>query len=408
MKVDHFLSFTFPLLTLNPQLKKMEFNLNENQLAFQDAARCFAAKALAPFASEWDAKKIFPREAISKAGELGFCGIYTSEQSGGLGLSRLDAAIIFEELAAACPSTTAYITIHNMVSWMIDEFGKEEIKNELCPQLASGELLGSYCLTETGSGSDAAGLKTTAVKKGNKYIINGTKAFISGAGESDVLIVMVRTGDSTAKGISAFVIPSDTEGISFGENEKKLGWNTQPTRFVFLENVEIDEKYLLGELGEGFKIALKGLDGGRINIGSCSVGAAQGAINQAQRYMHERQQFGKALSQFQSMQFKIADMVTELVAARQMVHLAAFKLDSKDANATTYCAMAKRLATDRCFNICNDALQILGGYGCTQDFPVERLMRDARIHQIVEGTNEIMKLVISRKILEEGATLVIR
>lgn len=386
----------------------MEFNLNENQRAFQDAARSFAEKELAPYASEWDAKKIFPREAIAKAGALGFCGIYTSEDAGGLGLSRLDAAIIFEELAAACPSTTAYITIHNMVSWMIDEFGKDEVRKELCTKLASGELLGSYCLTEPGSGSDAASLKTTAIKKGNRYVINGTKAFISGAGESDVLIVMARTGDSTANGISAFVIPATTEGISFGEKEKKLGWNTQPTRFVFLDHVEVEESHLLGELGEGFKIALKGLDGGRINIATCSVGAAQGAINQAQRYMHERHQFGRSLTHFQSLQFKIADMATELVAARQMVHLAAFKLDSKDVNALTYCAMAKRLATDMCFNICNEALQILGGYGCTQDFPVERLMRDARVHQIVEGTNEIMKLVISRKILEEGATLQIR
>lgn len=386
----------------------MEFNLNEDQLAFQDAARKFAEKELFPYASEWDAKKIFPREAIAKAGELGFCGVYTSEEAGGLGLSRLDAAIIFEELAAACPSTTAYITIHNMVSWMIDEFGNDEIRKELCPKLAAGTLLGSYCLTEPGSGSDAAGLKTTATKNNTKYVINGTKAFISGAGESDIFIVMARTGEEGAKGISAFVVPANTEGISFGEKEKKLGWNTQPTRFVFLDHVEVDEKYLLGELGEGFKIALKGLDGGRINIGTCSVGAAQGAINQAQRYMHERQQFGKSLAHFQSLQFKIADMVTELVAARQMVHLAAFKLDSGDMNATTYCAMAKRLATDMCFNICNEALQILGGYGCTQDFPVERLMRDARVHQVVEGTNEIMKLVISRKILEEGATLLIR
>ncbi|MCS4301072.1 acyl-CoA dehydrogenase family protein [Chryseobacterium sp. BIGb0232] len=386
----------------------MEFNLSEEQLAFQDAARKFAEKELAPYASEWDAQKIFPREAIAKAGELGFCGVYTSEAAGGLGLSRLDAAIIFEELAAACPSTTAYITIHNMVSWMIDEFGNDEIRKELCPQLASGMLLGSYCLTEPGSGSDAAGLKTTAIMKENKYIINGTKAFISGAGESDILIVMARTENSGAKGISAFVVPAQTPGISFGEKEKKLGWNTQPTRFVFLDHVEVDKKCLLGTLGEGFKIALKGLDGGRINIATCSVGAAQGSINQAQRYMHERQQFGKSLAQFQSLQFKIADMATELVAARQMVHLAAFKLDSKDQNATTYCAMAKRLATDLCFNICNEALQILGGYGCTQDFPVERLMRDARVHQVVEGTNEIMKLVISRKILEEGATLQIR
>ncbi|WP_353145819.1 acyl-CoA dehydrogenase family protein [Chryseobacterium sp.] len=386
----------------------MEFNLSEDQRAFQDAARTFAEKELFPYASEWDAQKIFPRETITKAGELGFCGVYTGEEAGGLGLSRLDAAIIFEELAAACPSTTAYITIHNMVSWMIDRYGKDSIRKELCPELASGRLLGSYCLTEPGAGSDAAGLKTTAVRKGNTYIINGTKAFISGAGESDILIVMARTGDSGAKGISAFVVPAQTKGISFGEKEKKLGWNTQPTRFVFLDHVEVEEDFLLGELGEGFKIALKGLDGGRINIGTCSVGAAQGAINQAQRYMHERQQFGKLLSQFQSLQFKIADMATELVAARQMVHLAAFKLDSKDPNATTYCAMAKRLATDMCFNICNEALQILGGYGCTQDFPVERLMRDARVHQVVEGTNEIMKLVISRKILEEGATLQIR
>ncbi len=386
----------------------MQFNLNEDQLAFQDAARRFAEKELAPYASEWDAQKIFPRDAIARAGELGFCGVYTSEDSGGLGLSRLDAAIIFEELSAACPSTTAYITIHNMVSWMIDTFGNDEIREQLCPDLASGTLLGSYCLTEPGSGSDAAALKTTAMKEGNKYILNGTKAFISGAGESDILIVMARTGDSGAKGISAFIVPAHTKGISFGEKEKKLGWNTQPTRFVFLDHVEVDEQYLLGEAGQGFKIALKGLDGGRINIGTCSVGAAQGAINQAQKYMHERQQFGKALAQFQSLQFKIADMATELVAARQMVHLAAFKLDSRDVNATTYCAMAKRLATDMCFNICNEALQILGGYGCTQDFPVERLMRDARIHQVVEGTNEIMKLVISRKILEEGAMLQIR
>lgn len=386
----------------------MEFNLNEDQLAFQDAARRFADKELAPYASEWDAQKIFPREAIVKAGNLGFCGVYTREDAGGLGLSRLDATIIFEELAAACPSTTAYITIHNMVSWMIDEFGNEEIRKQLCPDLSSGVLLGSYCLTEPGSGSDAAALKTTAIKKGTKYILNGTKAFISGAGESDILIVMARTGDSGPKGISAFVVPANSEGISFGEKEKKLGWNTQPTRFVFFDHVEVDEEYLLGELGQGFKIALKGLDGGRINIGTCSVGAAQGAINQARKYMHERLQFGKSLAQFQSMQFKIADMATELVAARQMVHLAAFKLDSKDPNATTYCAMAKRLATDMCFNICNEALQILGGYGCTQDFPVERLMRDARIHQVVEGTNEIMKLVISRKILEEGEISQIR
>lgn len=386
----------------------MDFNLNDEQLAFQEAARTFAEKEFAPYAMEWDAKKIFPREAIQKAAELGFLGVYTNEDVGGLGFSRMDAAIIFEELAAACPSTTAYITIHNMVCWMIDQFGSDKLRNEYCPKLAMGELLGSYCLTEPGAGSDAASLKTTAVKQGDKYILNGTKAFISGAGETDILIIMARTGDQTAKGISAFVVPANAPGISYGDNEKKLGWNTQPTRFVFLENVEVGEDHLLGDLGEGFKIALKGLDGGRINIATCSVGAAQGAVNQARQYMHEREQFGKTLAQFQSLQFKMADMVTELVASRQMVRLAAFKLDNKDKDAATYCAMTKRLATDLSFNICSEALQILGGYGVTQDFPVERFMRDARVHQVVEGTNEIMKLVISRKVLEEGTVLAIR
>ncbi|NSL87136.1 acyl-CoA dehydrogenase [Chitinophaga sp. Mgbs1] len=386
----------------------MQFNLNTDQLAYQDAARTFAERELAPYASEWDAKKIFPRETIGKAAKMGFCGIYTGEDVGGLGFSRLDATIIFEELAAACPSTTAYLTIHNMVAWMIHEYGGPAIRREFCPKLSSGELLGSYCLTEPGAGSDAASLKTTAVKKNNRYVINGTKAFISGAGESDLLVVMARTGDATAAGITAFVVPAKTKGITFGENEKKLGWNTQPTRFVFFENVEVEEEHILGKPGEGFKIALKALDGGRINIGICSVGAAQGALNQAQKYMHQREQFGKPLTSFQSLQFKIADMATELVASRQMVRLAAFKLDEKDEHAGIYCAMSKRLATDMCFGICNEAIQILGGYGCTQDFPVERLMRDARVHQVVEGTNEIMKLVISRKILETDSSKHIR
>lgn len=386
----------------------MNFSLNEEQLAFQEAARSFAEKELAPFASEWDSKKIFPREAIQKAGELGFCGIYTREDVGGMGMPRLDAAIIFEELAAACPSTTAYITIHNMVTWMVDTFGTENARKKYCPVLATGQKLGSYCLTEPGSGSDAASLKTTAEKKGDKYILNGTKAFISGAGVTDVLVVMARTGDNSPRGISAFVVDAETTGISYGENEKKLGWNTQPTRFVFLENVEVPAENLLGSEGEGFKIALRGLDGGRINVGISSVGAAQGSLQAAQRYMNEREQFGKTLASFQALQFKIADMVTETVAARQMVYLAASKLDNKDPNASTYCAMAKRMATDLAFNVCNDAIQLLGGYGCTQDFPVERLMRDARVHQVVEGTNEIMKLIISRKILEEGATQIIR
>jgi alkylation response protein AidB-like acyl-CoA dehydrogenase len=386
----------------------MEFSLNETQLAFQDAARTFSEKELMPFASQWDAKKIFPVATIKKAGELGFCGIYISEEVGGLGMSRLDAAIVFEELAASCPSTTAYITIHNMVTWMIDSFGSHELRHRFCPKLTSGEWLSSYCLTEPGSGSDAASLQTKAEKVGDYYVLNGTKAFISGAGETDILLIMARTGDASSRGISAFVVPADTEGISFGENEKKLGWNTQPTRFVFMENVKIPVANLIGEEGQGFKIALKGLDGGRINVGISSVGAAQGALNAAQKYMHEREQFGKKLSSFQSLQFKIADMVTEVVAARHMIYLAAYKLDHKDPNATTYCAMAKCFATDQALKVCNDAIQLLGGYGITQDFPVERLMRDARVHQIVEGTNEIMRLVVSRKILEEGATLKIR
>jgi alkylation response protein AidB-like acyl-CoA dehydrogenase len=383
----------------------MDFNLTENQIAFQEVARSFAQKELAVHASEWDAKKIFPKETIRKAAESGFCGVYVKEDVGGLNLSRLDAAIIFEELAAGCPSTTAYITIHNMVTWMIDEFGSPELREKFCPELTSGQKLGSYCLTEPGSGSDAASLKTTAIKNNNHYLLNGTKAFVSGAGETDILIVMTKTAE---KEISSFVVPSTLKGISFGENEKKLGWNTQPTKAIYFDNVEVPQEYLLGDKGMGFKIALKGLDGGRINIGTCSVGAAQSAINHTQKYMHEREQFGKSLAQFQALQFMIADMLTQVIASRQMVRLAASKLDSKDAQATTYCAMAKRLATDMCFNVCNQAIQIFGGYGCTQEYPVERLMRDARVHQIVEGTNEIMRVIISKKLLEEGATLQIR
>jgi alkylation response protein AidB-like acyl-CoA dehydrogenase len=383
----------------------MDFNLTEDQIAFQEVARTFAQKELAVHASEWDAKKIFPKDAIRKAAEAGFCGVYVKEDVGGLGLSRLDAAIIFEELATGCPSTAAYITIHNMVTWMIDEFGSPEIRKQFCPHLASGQTFGSYCLTEPGSGSDAASLKTTAVKKNGHYVLNGTKAFVSGAGESDVLVVMTKTAENE---ISTFVVPATLEGISFGENEKKLGWNTQPTKAVYFDNVEVPQENLLGEIGMGFRIALKGLDGGRINVGTCSVGAAQAAIEHAHKYMNEREQFGKTLAQFQALRFMIADMLTEVVASRQMVRLAASKLDSKDVQATAYCAMAKRLATDLAFNVCNQAIQIFGGYGCTQEYPVERLMRDARVHQIVEGTNEIMRVIISKRLFEDGATLQIR
>ena len=379
------------------------FELSENQKQFQEAARTFALAEMAPHAAEWDAKKHFPKDVIRKAAEMGFLGVYLKEDVGGLGLGRLDAAIIFEELAAGCTSTTAYITIHNMVAGMIDKFGSEELRQQFCPQLASGELLGSYCLTEANSGSDAASLKTRAEKKGSEYVLTGSKVFVSGGGATDILVVMARTGDQTAKGITAFVVPANSKGISFGENEKKMGWNSQPTRVINFDNVVVSEKKILGQLGEGFKIALNGLDGGRINIGTCSIGCAQAALHATNKYMNERKQFGKPLKDFQALQFKVADMFTEVVAARQMVRLAAWKFDNKDPQTTVYCAMAKRYATDIGFKVCNEAIQLHGGYGYTQDYPVERLMRDSRVHQILEGTNEIMRVIISRKVLEEGA-----
>ncbi len=379
----------------------MDFNLDEEQLAFQQAASDFSANELAPNAGKWDEEKHFPIDVIKRAGEMGFCGIYTRDDVGGMNLGRLNATIIFEELAKGCISTTAYITIHNMVTWMVDAFGTEETRKELVPTLASGQKLGSYLLTEPGSGSDAASLRTTAEKKGDKYVLNGTKAFISGAGATDYLVVMARTGAEGPKGISAFVVPADSKGISYGANEKKMGWNSQPTKIVNLENVEIPEEYLLGKEGDGFKIAMKGLDGGRINIGTCSVGGAQAAIEAAHRYMGERKQFGKELNRFQSLQFKFADMVSDVVASRNMIRLAAFKLDNNDPDATTYCAMAKKFATDLGFQVANDAIQLFGGYGYTKEYPVERIMRDLRVHQILEGTNEIMRLIISRNTLAD-------
>ena len=380
----------------------MDFNLSENQLSFQSLARDFAEKEMQDQASHWDENKIFPIEVIRKSAEMGFCGLYIKEDVGGISCSRLDTAIIFEELSKACPSTTAYISIHNMVAWMIDEFGSMDLRKKFIPQMVSGENLGSYCLTEPWSGSDAAGLKATAKKQKGKWILNGTKAFVSGAGDTQILVVMARTGDLGPKGISSFVVPADSKGISYGKNELKMGWNSQATRIVNLDNVEIPESYLLGKEGEGFKIAMKGLNGGRINIATCSVGAAQGAVEHSQKYMKEREQFGKALSSFQALRFKISDMVTEVTASRQMVRLAAFKLDEKDPQAHSYCAMAKRLATDLCFEVCNQAIQIYGGYGYIKEYPVERLMRDARVHQILEGTNEIMRVLLSRSILEEN------
>ncbi|MEB5967018.1 MULTISPECIES: acyl-CoA dehydrogenase family protein [Comamonas] len=388
----------------------MDFELSEDQRAFADTARAFAQAELAPHAAEWDREHIFPREAIAKAGELGFCGLYAPESIGGLALPRLDATLVFEEMAAVDPSTTAFITIHNMATWMLGTWATDAVRAEWGEQLTSGSKLASYCLTEPGAGSDAASLKTRAELVGNEYIVNGSKAFISGAGSTDVLVLMARTGDagSGASGISAFAVPADAAGVSYGKKEEKMGWNSQPTRVISFDNVRIPAHNLLGREGEGFKIAMKGLDGGRINIATCSVGAAQGALTQAQHYMQERKQFGKAIASFQALQFKLADMATELVAARQMVRLAASKLDAGARDASTYCAMAKRFATDAGFMVCNEALQLHGGYGYIREYPLERLMRDARVHQILEGTNEIMRVIIARRMLEGDAPEVIR
>ncbi|HCH5091949.1 acyl-CoA dehydrogenase family protein [Vibrio parahaemolyticus] len=383
----------------------MDFELNEDQRAFADTAQQFSLERLAPMATEWDEKQIFPKDVLREAGELGFLSLYTPEEHGGLGLSRLDASIVFEQLSMGCTSTTAFMTIHNMVSWMVASFATEDVRAKYCPKLVTGEWLGSYCLTEPNAGSDAASLTTTASKKGNTYVLNGGKAFISGAGETDVLVVMARTGEAGAKGVSAFVVPAQADGISYGRKEPKMGWNSQPTRAVTFENVVIPASHLLGEEGQGFIFAMKGLDGGRINIATCSVGTAQQALNQATQYMQERKQFGKSLAQFQALQFKLADMATELVAARQLVRYAASKLDRGDPDATTYCAMAKRFATDVGFQICDQALQIYGGYGYIKEYPMERYFRDVRVHQILEGTNEIMRLIIARRLLSETSAL---
>ena len=386
----------------------MDFELSDEQREFQQAARAFADGELAPHAAHWDAESIFPVETIAKAGEMGFCGLYTPQRWGGLGLSRQDAAIVFEELAGGCTSTTAYITIHNMATWMLSRWGQEALCDEWVPALAAGQKLASYCLTEPQSGSDAASLRTKAVRDGDFYVLDGTKAFISGAGQTDMLIVMARTGGEGAAGISAFAVPANLPGIVYGKKEEKMGWNSQPTRIISFDQVKVPAGNLLGAEGEGFAIAMKGIDGGRINIAVCSVGTAQAALTRAQAYMKERTQFGRELAQFQALQFKLADMLTELVAARQMVRLAAWKLDQESPDATAYCAMAKRFATDVGFNVANDALQLHGGYGYIREYPLERHVRDTRVHQILEGTNEIMRLIVARAILKDGATETLR
>ena len=377
----------------------MNFDLSEDQQAFQHTARDFAAGEMAAHAAHWDAECIFPVDVIRKAGELGFCSIYTPESVGGMGMSRLDAAIIFEEMASACPSTTAYITIHNMVCWMVATWGGPAVREHWGPLLASGTKLGSYCLTEPGAGSDAASLKTRAELVDGQYRLNGAKAFISGAGATDLLVVMARTGGEGADGISAFAVPADAKGISYGRKEVKMGWNSQPTRTISFDNVLIPAENLLGKEGEGFKMAMRGLDGGRVNIATCSIGAAQAALNAAQAYMNERRQFKRKLADFQALQFKLADMAIELVAARQMVRLAATKMDNRAATASVYCAMAKRFATDVGFKVCNEALQIHGGNGYIREYPLERYLRDVRVHQILEGTNEIMRVIVARHLL---------
>lgn len=379
----------------------MNFELSDDQKAFSETAKQFADQEMAPFAAKWDREHYFPIEVIRKAGELGFCGLYTPEEAGGLGLSRLDSSIIFEQLSMGCTTTTAMLTIHNMATWMIANWGTQEVKDEWMDTLVSGENIASYCLTEPGNGSDAANMCTSAKLDGDNFILNGSKAFISGAGATQVLVVMARTGGEGAAGVSAFFIPANTNGIEYGKTEEKMGWNAQPTRTVSFDNVVIPKSYLLGELGQGFKLAMKGLDGGRINIATCSIGTAQQALNTASAYMQERQQFGKPIGSFQALQFKLADMATELVAARQLVRLAASKVDINHADKSTYCAMAKRFATDAGFEICNQALQIHGGYGYIKEYPLERHFRDVRVHQILEGTNEIMRVIIARRLLSD-------
>ena len=376
--------------------------LSEEQIAFYDMAKDFAVKKMAPNAEKWDEEKIFPIDTLRELAELGFGGIYVNPDLGGSGLSRLDSTLIFESLSHGCTSTAAFLSIHNMANWMIDSFGSSELKESIVPDLCTMKKIASYCLTEAGAGSDAGNLKTKAVRDGDHYIVNGTKSFISGGGYSDVYVTMVRTGDQSSSGISTLMIEKDCPGISFGAQEKKMGWNSQPTAQVIFEDCRVPVKNLLGKEGDGFKIAMKGLDGGRLNIAACSLGTAQSAFERAVEYVGDREQFGNKLQDFQSIQFKLADMATELEASRLMLRSAAVKVDENTPDKTKSAAMAKRFVTDLGFKIVNEALQIHGGYGYLKDYPLERNLRDVRVHQILEGTNEIMKVIISREILKEN------
>jgi alkylation response protein AidB-like acyl-CoA dehydrogenase len=376
--------------------RDMQFALSDEQRAIRDMAQNFAAARLADNALAWDQQKIFPVDVMREAAALGMGGIYVREDVGGSGMTRLDAALIFEALATGCPTVSAFISIHNMIGWMIDRFGSDAQRHAWLPKLCSMDHLGSYCLTEPGSGSDAAALSTRAVRDGDMYVVDGVKQFISGAGVSDLYVTMVRTGASGAAGISALVIEKGAPGLSFGAEERKMGWNAQPTRQVIFDNCRVPVASRLGPEGAGFKIAMQGLDGGRLNIGACSLGGAQAALDKSMAYMTGRKAFGQRLADFQALQFRLADMATELECARSLLWRAAAALDAGDADATRLCAMAKRVATDAGFTVANDALQLHGGYGYLADYGIEKIVRDLRVHQILEGTNEIMRVIIAR------------
>lgn len=377
-----------------------QFALTEDQIAIQDMARRFTADAITPFAAQWDEDHVFPRETIKAAAELGFAAIYVSEESGGIGLGRLEAALIMEAMAYGCPATSAFISIHNMAAWMIDTFGGDEIKGRYLPDLVTMDKIASYCLTEPGSGSDAAALKTTARLDGDHYIVNGTKQFISGGGVNDLYITMVRTGDDSARGISCLVIDKDMAGVSFGAPERKLGWNASPTAQVIFDNVRVPVANRVGAEGDGFRFAMAGLDGGRLNIGACSLGGAQRCLDEAVTYVKERKQFGKSIAEFQNTQFVLADMATDLESARALLYMAAAKVTAGAPDKTRFSAMAKKLATDNGSSIVDRALQMFGGYGYLRDYPIERFWRDLRVHRILEGTNEVMRMIVGRDLLK--------
>jgi acyl-CoA dehydrogenase len=385
-----------------PQDESMtdQFALTDDQIAIQEMARRFTADAITPFAAQWDEDHVFPRDTIKSAAELGFGAIYVSEESGGIGLGRLEAALIMEAMAYGCPATSAFISIHNMAAWMIDTFGSADLKSRYLPQLVTMDKMAGYCLTEPGSGSDAAALKTSAKLDGDHYIVNGTKQFISGGGVNDVYVTMVRTGDNGPKGISCLVIEKDMPGVSFGAPERKLGWNASPTAQVIFDNVRVPVGNRVGEEGDGFKFAMAGLDGGRLNIGACSLGGAQRCLDEAVTYVKDRSQFGKAIAEFQNTQFQLADMATDLEAARALLYLAAAKVSANAPDKTRFSAMAKKLSTDSGSSIVDRALQMFGGYGYLRDYPIERFWRDLRVHRILEGTNEVMRMIIGRDLLK--------